>query len=109
MLVFRQHKKFSDGFTDLCGRTSVINDSIMPLIENALKDERHLTIWELATKFGAIYGTVHTVLTVKLKMSKAHARWVPRLMTDIKKQRHRMESRSFLHSVEKEGDIKRAL
>ena len=82
-LVFRWHKKFTEGYYSLedekgRGRKTVITSDVVTSVHDALSKDRRLTVNLLSNMTGLSVGTVHTILTEHLKMSKVCARWVPR-------------------------------
>ena len=75
LLVFKLFKRFEDGRTSLQeeegrGRKPKINQRLITSVHDALKEDRRLTVRDLAEKFDMSVGTVHTILMEKLKMSK---------------------------------------
>ena len=73
-LVFKWFKRFEDGRTSLQeegrDRKPEINQLLVTSVHDALKEDRRLTVRDLAEKFDMSVGTVHTILVEKLKMSK---------------------------------------
>ena len=73
-LVFKWFKRFKDGRASLQeegrGRKLKINQRLVTSVHDALKEDRRLTVRDLAEKFDMSVGTVHTILVEKLKMSK---------------------------------------
>ena len=74
LLVFKLFKWFEDGRTSWQeeegrGRKPKIN-RLVTSVHDALKEDRRLTVRDLAEKFDMSVGTVHTILVEKLKMSK---------------------------------------
>ena len=49
-------------------------------VKSLIEEDRRLTVSDISTKVGVSYGSVHSILKNQLKMSKVHARWVPRLL-----------------------------
>ena len=89
--VFRWHKKFKMGKTDL-------NDGPRPgqprrattkanvaAVSDMIKQDARFTVQEIADKVGISSGTVYTILTKELKLRKVCARWVPHLLTNEQK------------------------
>ena len=73
-LVFKWFKRFEDGRTSLqeegSGRKPKTNQCLVTSVHNTLKEDRRLTVRDLAEKFDMSVGTGHTILVEKLKMSK---------------------------------------
>ena len=84
-LVFKWHKRFSEGRESLKddtgrGRKRIINAGTVAAVKSLSEEDRRLTVSDISTKVGVSYGSVHSILRNQLKMSKVHARWVPRLL-----------------------------
>ncbi|XP_052767844.1 protein GVQW3-like [Mya arenaria] len=74
-LVFKWHRRFSDGRQSLeddagRGRKSTIGPSAVTSIEEKLKPDCSMTVWELSEAANVIYGTAHSILTTELNMRK---------------------------------------
>ena len=62
------------------GRPPLRNTGIVKKVESAVSNDRRHTVWYLAEIRGLGKPTVHRILKSDLKLSKASARWVPRLL-----------------------------
>jgi predicted transcriptional regulator len=74
-LVFKWHKRFSDGRTDIKdderpGRNAVIRTTSSTSIKKVLEGDRRLTVREIAEIADVSRGTVHRILTEDLNMKK---------------------------------------
>ena len=57
-----------------------MNAGTVAAVKSLIEEDRRLTVSDMSTKVGVSYGSVHSILRNQLKMSKVHARWVPRLL-----------------------------
>ena len=108
-LVFKWHKRFSEGRESLKddtgrGRKRIVNAGTVATVKSLIEEDRRLTVSDISTKEGVSYGSVHSILRNQLKMSKVHARWVPRLLKNAEKERRVQDSLSFLRQYERHGD-----
>lgn len=108
-LVFRWHKRFSEGHESLeneerSGRPSTIDATLIQNVKDVVYADRRVTIRDICDETGYSFGTVHRVLTNNLNMHKVSARWVPRLLSDDNKVRRVAASRKFLRRYDREGD-----
>ena len=108
-LVFKWHKRFSEGRESLKDDTGrerkrIVNAGTVATVKSLIEEDRRLTVSDISTKVGVSYGSVHSILRNQLKMSKVHARWVPRLLKNAEKERRVQDSLSFLRQYERHGD-----
>ena len=108
-LVFKWHKRFPEGRESLKdgtgrGRKRIVNAGTVAAVKSLIEEDRRLTVSDISTKVGVSYGSVHSILRNQLKMSKVHARWVPRLLKNAEKERRVQDSLSFLRQYERHGD-----
>lgn len=108
-LVFKWYKRFADGRDSLeddegRGRKTKISSDVVASVREALDSDRRLTVRTLSAMIGVSVGTIYTILTEHLKMSKVHARWVPRLLKDSEKERRVKDSKTFIKRYEKDGN-----
>lgn len=108
-LVFKWYKRFADGRDSLeddegRGRKTKISSDVVASVREALDGDRRLTVRTLSAMIGVSVGTIYTILTEHLKMTKVHARWVPRLLKDSEKERRVKDSKTFIKRYEKDGD-----
>ncbi|KAG5322549.1 MOS1T transposase, partial [Pseudoatta argentina] len=86
--VFKWCREFKNGRTSVhddqrSGRPSILTDDIVEKIENALRDDRRLTVDELSAMFPQISRSLlHETITETLGYRKLSARWVPKQLTD---------------------------
>ena len=74
-LVFRWHKKFSEGCKELTdepksGRRKSVSVSSLTSLKSALEGDRRLTIRELADRADVSIGTAYKLITRDLGMRK---------------------------------------
>ena len=88
-LVFKWHKRFRESLKDDTGRgrKRIVNAGIVAAVKSLIEEDRRLTVSDISTNEGVSYGSVHSMLRNQLKMSKVHARWVPRLLK-MQKRNH---------------------
>ena len=108
-LVYKWHKRFSDGRTSTeddagRGRTSIINSDLIRSVSNVIEQDRRQSVREISAQLDVSYGTVQTILKNHLDMNRVSARWIPRLLTEDEKLKRVRISRSFLHRYKQEGN-----
>ena len=86
------------------GRKRIVNAGTVAAVKSLIEEDRRLTVSDISTAVGVSYGNVHSILRNQLKMSKVHARWVPRLLKNAEKERRVQDSLSFLRQYERHGD-----
>ncbi|KAG5320828.1 SETMR methyltransferase, partial [Pseudoatta argentina] len=95
--VFKWCREFKNGRTSVhddqrSGRPSILTYNIVEKIENALRDDRRLTVDELSAMFPQISRSLlHETITETLGYRKLSARWAPKQLTDQHKL-NRMEA-----------------
>ncbi|KAG5324227.1 SETMR methyltransferase, partial [Pseudoatta argentina] len=95
--VFKWCREFKNG------RTSVHDDQ--EKIENALRDDRRLTVDELSAMFPQISRSLlHATITETLGYRKLSARWVPKQLTDQHKLNRVEAGQEFLRRYKLHGD-----
>ena len=60
-------------------QTSLTSDIIIK-VENYVKEDRQVTVHEMADTYGISYGSAQTILINELGMRRVCARWVPHLL-----------------------------
>ncbi|RUS72383.1 hypothetical protein EGW08_019863 [Elysia chlorotica] len=87
-------RKFKSGFLSVMdepreGRpTSVVTEKNVSTVEGLVKQDRRITVKQLASETRISVGSVEKILHDHLNLNKVSARWVPRLLTaDQKKER----------------------
>ena len=89
--VYRWHKKFKTGKTDLKdaprpGQPKIaVTKANVAAVETLINQDARLTVKEIAHSLGISSGSVHKILTKELKLRKVCARWVPHLLTKEQK------------------------
>ncbi|KAG5324866.1 SETMR methyltransferase, partial [Pseudoatta argentina] len=108
--VFKWCREFKNGRTSVhddqrSGRPSILTDDIVEKIENALRDDRRLTVDELSAMFPQISRSLlHETITETLGYRKLSARWVPKQLTDQHKLNQVEAGQEFLRRYKLHGD-----
>ncbi|KAG5305819.1 SETMR methyltransferase, partial [Pseudoatta argentina] len=108
--VFKWCREFKNGRTSVhddqrSGRPSILTDDIVKKIENALRDDRRLTVNELSAMFPQISRSLlHETTTETLGYRKLSARWVPKQLTDQHKLNRVEAGQEFLRRYKPHGD-----
>lgn len=109
--VYKWKKDFEDGRTNVhhepgtSGRPSVISETLVTLVRNAVFSDRRFTISDLLTKYPAVSrSTMHDIVTRCLGFKKICARWVPKELTPKHKEARMMTSLDFLTRYAADGD-----
>ena len=113
---FKWHARFKDGRQSITdnerpGRPSTsTDDSHVDKINTMVRENRRLTVRELAEECEISVGSCHEILTAKLKMHRVAAKFVPRLMTDDQKARRvQICQEMFERSEEDENFLSRII
>ncbi|VVC27926.1 Hypothetical protein CINCED_3A016694 [Cinara cedri] len=69
--------------------TSKTNDTIT-LVRNKIRNDRRLTVREVANEIGISIGTCHSILSDELGMKRMSEKLVPKLLTE-EQMEHRIE------------------
>ncbi|KAG5318318.1 MOS1T transposase, partial [Pseudoatta argentina] len=107
---FKWCREFKNGRTSVhddqrSGRPSILTDDIVKKIENALRDDRRLTVDELSAMFPQISRSLlHETITETLGYRKLSARWVPKQLTDQHKLNRVEAGQEFLRRYKLHGD-----
>ncbi|KAG5327327.1 MOS1T transposase, partial [Pseudoatta argentina] len=100
--VFKWCREFKNGRTSVHDDQS---DDIVEKIENALRDDRRLTVDELSAMFPQITRCLlHATITETLGYQKLSARWVPKQLTDQHKLNRVEAGQEFLRRYKLHGD-----
>ncbi|KAG5308730.1 SETMR methyltransferase, partial [Acromyrmex insinuator] len=87
------------------GRPSLITDELTTKIENAIRNDRRLTLDELHNLFPEISRSlIHEIVSEKLEFRKVCARWVPRELTPLHKATRVTAGKEFLDRYRDEGN-----
>lgn len=86
-LVYKCHKRFSDGVCDLkdaekIERPLICDDITKSRIHGIVMKDRRLTLREVASISDVSKSSAFNILTEDFCMSRVCARWVPRLLSD---------------------------
>ena len=79
--------------------TAVTEENVAAL-ETMIKEDRRITVQEMAHALGISVGSVETILHDHLNMNKVCARWVPRMLTEQMKANRLEKSRENLGLME---------
>ncbi|KAL4089589.1 hypothetical protein QTP88_024602 [Uroleucon formosanum] len=83
------------------GRPSISTDDIVKKVENAVRDDRRLTLDELSAMFPQLSRSLlHETITETLEFHKLCARWVPKQLTEQHMLNRVQASREFLERYE---------
>ncbi|KAF2895151.1 hypothetical protein ILUMI_11022 [Ignelater luminosus] len=110
MSVFKWCREFKNGRTSVhgdqrSGRPSIVTNEIVEKIENALRDDRRLTVDELSAMFPQISRSLlHETITETLGYRKLSARWVPKQLTDQRKLNRVEAGQEFFRRYNLHGD-----
>jgi histone-lysine N-methyltransferase SETMAR len=88
---------------DRSGRPSTSED-IVSLIDDAVKENRRVTLAQLQTMFAVSHGTLWDIVHDRLGYRKVCARWVPRQLLPPQKEARMGTSLAFLLRYEAEGE-----
>ena len=109
-LVYRWHKRFSDGRSSCDdekrrGRPSIVDDSSVTLnVRRAIQEDGRRTVREISIICDIGKTTVHKIITEQLNMERVCARWVPRILTDENRMNRVVASQAFLRKWRSEGE-----
>jgi Mlc titration factor MtfA (ptsG expression regulator) len=73
-------------------------------VEAIVKDNRHVTVHEIAAHLDMSDGSAHRIVHDVLQFHKVSARWVPRQLTAELKERRVDACQELLKCFESEGD-----
>jgi hypothetical protein len=98
--------KWHEGFRE--GRISVYDDERTGRQTSTVKElldvDRCVMVRGIAEQLSLSYYAVQRILTEELNMSKVVARWVPRILTEVDRQKHMQCSPQFLKRYEAHGE-----
>lgn len=84
---------------------SILTDELVTQIEEAVREDRRLTVDELAAMFPQLSSSiVQETITETLGFRKLCARWVPKQLTQQHKENRVTCTCEFLERFELEGD-----
>jgi len=108
--VYKWCREFKNGCMNVhddlrSGRPSILTDDIVKKVENAVRDDRRLTLDELSAMFPQLSRSLlHETITETLGFHKLCARWVPKQLTEQHMLNRVQASREFLERYELDGD-----
>jgi len=108
--VYKWCREFKNGRTNVhddlrSGRPSILTDDVVKKVENAVRDDRRLTLDELSAMFPQLSRSLlHETITETLGFHKLCARWVPKQLTEQHMLNRVQASREFLERYELDGD-----
>jgi histone-lysine N-methyltransferase SETMAR len=76
-------------------------EDVVAAVTTAVEKKRRLTVRELASMLDLTFATVKSALTIDLGLVKKSARWVPKLLTTVKKDERVQRSEDFLQLLRK--------
>ena len=76
--------------------SSSTGDHHIEKMRSVIRENRRLTVREVAEEVGICKSSCHTILTEKLKMHRVAAKFVPRLLTEEQKQNRVTVSQELL-------------
>lgn len=83
---------------------SAITTEIVNIVEQAVVEDPHISIEDIAELCGTSTGTVHTILHEHLRMRKISSRWVPHLLSSAQKEERVDLAQSLLNKMRRWGD-----
>ena len=106
-LVYKLFSRFREGkpAQEPMGRPPLKNMGNVTKVESAVSDDRRHTVRDLAELTSCGKSTVHRILKTDLKMSKASARWVPRLLSEDEKLQRVSDSQKFIRKCDRDRNF----
>ena len=101
-MVWRWVRLFNEGRKNVhddprSGRPSVVNEDLVHVREQKIRENRRFTIMSLSLHFPQIsQSLLHEIVSDKLKFRKLCARWVPKMLTEEHKLKWRASALNFL-------------
>lgn len=111
--VFEWCKRFKEGREDVeddprSGRPSTSrNEANVERVKQMVRDDRRLTVRQIADELGMNHNSVWKIITEDLGMQKVCAKMVPRLLNDDQKGRRMQVCQDILERLETEPDFLR--
>lgn len=103
-------KQFENGRSDMTdeyrsGRpTNAVTDEHIMRINELIRENRRITVDEIAYDLNISHGSVHNIIQNRLQYRKVCARWVPRLLTETHKSQRVLAAVKLLERHEEAGD-----
>ena len=85
-------------------KVTVSTDKRIAAIEEYVKKDRRITVWQVGENFDIGYGTAQDILTNVLGMRRVCARWVPRLLVPEQKTVRVQICTELQQTLSDEGD-----
>ena len=106
-LIYKWHKRFTDGWTDNVtqGRKKKDNLTTINFVKKVIDEDRRQTVREVAEKTGISKSAIQRILSNDLGMSRVFARWVPRLLTEDEMNTRVAASKQFLARINRDPDF----
>lgn len=79
-------------------------DEKLTAVEEFVKEDRRVTIQDIADEFDISYGSAQDILTNKLGMRRVSARWVPRILSSDQMRERVRKCREYRRRYAEEGD-----
>ena len=104
--VFEWHKRFKEGRESVrdderCGRSrEVRTPELLRKVSNFIDEDRRVSIETISTQLDISMGTVHKIIHEELKMRKICSKFVPRVLSEEQKERHRSDSREMVEDFQ---------
>jgi histone-lysine N-methyltransferase SETMAR len=76
---------------------------VIAAVSTAIKEDRRITIRQLALGCGVSSGTISNILHAELGLVKKSARWVPKLLSEDQKKERVRSCNSFIHMLQKKS------
>ena len=87
------------------GRPSMVNEDLVRVVEEKIREKRRFTITSLSLHFPQISRSLlHEIVSDKLKFRKLCARWVPKMLTEEHRWKRQVSALDFLKRYSEEGD-----
>jgi len=108
--VYEWSRKFLNGFSSVTDSTQpgqahrVVTPAVTAAIEAIVKENRRVTVHEIAAHMDMSHGSAHHIVHDVLRFHKVSARWVPRQLTAELKERRVDACQEILKRFETEGD-----
>ena len=103
--VFEWHKRFKEGRESVrdderCGRSKEVRTpELIGQIKNFIYKDRRVSIETISAQFDVSVGTIHAIICEGLKMRKICAKFVPRVLREVQKERRCHDSREMVKLI----------
>ena len=106
--VYEWTRKFMNGISSVTGpgqANRVVTPEAIAAVEPIVKDNRRVTVHEIAAHMDMSDGSAHHIVHDVLQFHKVSARWVPRQLTAELKERRVDARQELLRRFEAEGGL----